>query len=386
VSRTVKHLQAFVASPGDVSEERECLENVIRELNDSWSKELGIHLDLIRWETHAYPGISTDSQAVINQQIDDDYDIFIGIMWKRFGTPTESAGSGTEEEFDRAYKRFLDDQDSLKIMFYFKGASPVNLLDIDPDQLILVNKFKCKLEQNGVLYWTYNNLADFEQFIRKHLTRQLQEWRKTWSENELKTDKLETTETESLEEMGYLDLIELRDNNFEESRFAVERIAEAIAEFGKRLDARNSEVDKAVEKKNQRRIKQILDNVAEDMESFAKTLNRECSIFASLFSQGVNASSKIIHLYISFNPTDKTDLMDQKLEIQKLKDNFDDMLMKKLGLKSAMTNFPPMTTKINKAKKHLLSSLDTFDGEMTNAAMSLSDLIAQIETIAGESE
>ncbi|MBN2251236.1 MAG: DUF4062 domain-containing protein, partial [Candidatus Altiarchaeota archaeon] len=108
MSRIVKHFRAFVASPGDVTEERECLKSVIQELNDSWSEELGIHLDLIGWETHAYPGISTDPQAVINKQIDDDYDIFIGIMWKRLGTPTERGGSGTEEEFDRAYKRYLD--------------------------------------------------------------------------------------------------------------------------------------------------------------------------------------------------------------------------------------------------------------------------------------
>ena|SRR3989337_1199459 len=33
-------------------------------------------------ETHTYPGIGEDAQDVINKQIDDDYDIFIGLMWK----------------------------------------------------------------------------------------------------------------------------------------------------------------------------------------------------------------------------------------------------------------------------------------------------------------
>jgi hypothetical protein len=32
------------------------------------------------------------------------YDLFVGIMWRRFGTPTGVAGSGTEQEFDHALR------------------------------------------------------------------------------------------------------------------------------------------------------------------------------------------------------------------------------------------------------------------------------------------
>ena len=41
-------LTVFVASPGDVEEERNRLEDVIRDLNISWSKHLGISLELIK--------------------------------------------------------------------------------------------------------------------------------------------------------------------------------------------------------------------------------------------------------------------------------------------------------------------------------------------------
>ena len=43
--------------------------------------------------------MGSDPQQIINSQVSDEYDIFIGILWTRFGTPTERAGSGTEEEF-----------------------------------------------------------------------------------------------------------------------------------------------------------------------------------------------------------------------------------------------------------------------------------------------
>ena len=39
-------ITVFVASPSDVSDERSKLEDVIRELNITWSRSLGIRLDL----------------------------------------------------------------------------------------------------------------------------------------------------------------------------------------------------------------------------------------------------------------------------------------------------------------------------------------------------
>ena len=65
--RTGIILRVFVASPSDVAEERAILEDVIRELNITWSKNLGIYLELVKRETHTFPGIGSDPQAVINE-------------------------------------------------------------------------------------------------------------------------------------------------------------------------------------------------------------------------------------------------------------------------------------------------------------------------------
>jgi hypothetical protein len=122
MTRTENIIRILIASPNDVKEEREVLEDVIRELNITMSKNLGIRLDPIKWETHVYSAVGTDQQAVINDQIEDDYDIFIGIIWKRFGTSTPRAESGTAEEFERAYQKWLKNPKSMEIMFYFKDG------------------------------------------------------------------------------------------------------------------------------------------------------------------------------------------------------------------------------------------------------------------------
>jgi hypothetical protein len=86
----------FVASPGDTGEERQRLERVVEELNKGVADENRIVLDLVRWETHTRPGIGEDAQDVINRQIPEP-DIVIAMFWRRLGTPTHRAPSGTAE-------------------------------------------------------------------------------------------------------------------------------------------------------------------------------------------------------------------------------------------------------------------------------------------------
>lgn len=74
-------VQVFVASPSDVQRERDLLESIITELNQAWSRSLGVTFELIRWETCVRPALGSDPQAIINDQVGDKYDIFIGILW-----------------------------------------------------------------------------------------------------------------------------------------------------------------------------------------------------------------------------------------------------------------------------------------------------------------
>ena len=98
----VTRLRIFVASPGDVQAEREALDGVVDELQRTLGQDRPLFLDYVRYETHAAPAMG-DVQAVITEQLDlKDIDLFVGILWKRFGTPTPRAGSGTEDEFQIA--------------------------------------------------------------------------------------------------------------------------------------------------------------------------------------------------------------------------------------------------------------------------------------------
>ena len=172
-------LRVFVASPGDVADARKRLEKVVEELNYTWSRAFRVRLELLRWETHAYPGMGEDPQDVINRQL-GEFDIFLGIMWMRFGTPTGRAGSGTEEEFDRARRRYDADPKAIRMMFYFRQAARPKLASPDRKQAAAVRRFRKKVERSGMFCWNYRTPGEFERLVRQHLSRQIQEWGKKW--------------------------------------------------------------------------------------------------------------------------------------------------------------------------------------------------------------
>ena len=167
----ISTIRVFVASPGDVQRERDSLLGVINEINrslDALVPQAATRLDLVRWETDAFPEMGR-AQAVINRQI-GAYDIFIGILWKRFGTPTGKASSGTEEEFQIAYRRWRK-HGTPTILFYFNNsaiAPPQSLEDVE--QLRRVVEFREKLAPKGLI-WKYDGDDLFMNTVRPHLTR-----------------------------------------------------------------------------------------------------------------------------------------------------------------------------------------------------------------------
>lgn len=179
-------IRVFVASPEDVAPEREILGRVIGELNETLETfELPLKMELRRWETHTWPAAGR-AQDAINEQI-GDYDVFVGIMWRRFGTPTRKHSSGTEEEYSRAYKRWSA-RGEPHMMFYFSNApAPPPRSAVEAKQLLRVAQFKTTIgEQN--YFAEYEGPRDFETKVRHHLHGVL---RKFWQDAKTSSRKVD---------------------------------------------------------------------------------------------------------------------------------------------------------------------------------------------------
>jgi len=167
--KKVTRIRVFVALPSDVTEERHLLGKVVEELNRGMGSELDVTLELVRWETHASPDMGRP-QEIINRQV-GPYDIFIGMMWRRFGTPTGVADSGTQEEFESAFLSWKTTGQP-RIMFYFNQAPYTLQTSVEVDQVRRVLEFR---DQIPGLYWQYTSANEFEDRAREHLTKAVRE-------------------------------------------------------------------------------------------------------------------------------------------------------------------------------------------------------------------
>ena len=96
-------------------------------------------------------------------------------MWKRFGTDTVEAASGTEEEFNIAYANW-EQFARPRILFYFSqvpSKPPRNSEEME--QLSKVTVFREKLQGKGLIR-EYESRDKFADMLREHLISVLKEW------------------------------------------------------------------------------------------------------------------------------------------------------------------------------------------------------------------
>ncbi len=169
MAHPVTRFQVFVASPGDVADERERAQEVVAEVNTNVARHEQVVLEAVLYETHARPGVGEDAQDVINRQMQPE-DIFVSIIWKRLGTPTRRALSGTVEEIEAALAK--NGGGTLReVLAYFKTEPfPISTVE-ESDAYTEVLRFKEQLAERGVLYWEFATTAEFADQLRSHLSQ-----------------------------------------------------------------------------------------------------------------------------------------------------------------------------------------------------------------------
>ena len=171
--KQVSILDVVLASPGDVQAEGEALARIIGEINGGIARSNNLLLQLWRWQTDSYPGFHVDGpQGLIDKRLKiEDCDIFIGIFWKRFGTPTKKGQSGTEHEFRKAHESWTK-KNNPHIMFYFNQMPHTPQSSSEAEQALQVLQFKEEFSAEG--FWhDYNGEREFERDVHRHLTRYL---------------------------------------------------------------------------------------------------------------------------------------------------------------------------------------------------------------------
>jgi len=166
MTETRRIIRVFLASPGDLQDERKAVPRVVEELNVILANRLGYQVELVGWEdTVSKYG---RPQQIINLEV-DRCDLFIGMMWKKWGTPPDNNGdytSGFHEEFERATGRREASQKP-EISLFFKEIDDEFLADKGPDLTRVLDFRNGIISRKSVLYQPFNSLHQIESLTRK---------------------------------------------------------------------------------------------------------------------------------------------------------------------------------------------------------------------------
>ncbi len=162
-----RSLRLFVSSPGDVQAERDRVEWVVHRYHQERIEVDHTFLKVLRWERMP-PRIGPTPQATIDNEVDmASVDIFLGIMWDRFGGNKGGAGSGTEQEFEAALASYRE-IGSPWIVFYFAQKPSILKTREEVEQRDRVISFRDRISPIGLVR-EYRDGSEFERVLYRDL-------------------------------------------------------------------------------------------------------------------------------------------------------------------------------------------------------------------------
>ncbi|MDM8239337.1 DUF4062 domain-containing protein [Pseudoflavonifractor phocaeensis] len=167
-----KPVRIFIATPGDLMPERNAFLDVINEVNNIKAHRSGFHIEGLGWE-QTLPGKGRP-QALINSEI-EKCDLFIMLLWERWGTPTGEYSSGTEEEFYVA--KNLNEQENRPEMWLFFKES-----DNADSRITSFRQKQCEQSQS-FFYHTFESTTRWKDMLRQFLCQWLDKLEDTVSNN-----------------------------------------------------------------------------------------------------------------------------------------------------------------------------------------------------------
>ena len=379
-------LSIFVASPSDVAEERNRVDDVVERVNASMARRRRVRFEVLRWERDVSPDFAENGQSVINSQIPQDFDIFVGIVWHTIGTSTERSESGTIEEFELAKKRHDDDPNSVRLMLYFKENPPLSLSEIDPSQLEGVREFKARIKDKGGFYASFHTPEDFSNKLWMDLTRCIDDWSpESTGEAEEVQNLRDDGDSETEVDDGFLDLVEEFEEEMSALNIVVENMAEAMRDMGNgvadqasafgEISANMKEPIGTIEKQRLRtQVRKITKIVSETLDQFVRRTKHTLPLYRKHLDGGLNAFLRAVPLHIEMG----VDITKQKEEVANTLQAMNEMLSSIESLHDSMRSVPRITTSFAQSRREALRVLKEIISITNDGKASLEEALSVI--------
>jgi len=172
----LKEIKVFLSCPEDIVKNgiKDAIERVFEEDNIYFKKHYSFIFELKHWKKSVYLGKGTPRvQDRINEML-KNCDIYLGILWTRFGSfPASnpegvSYSSGTEEEF--YFAKSLD-----KKLWFLFCRYPIDPYKIDPEQLNKIKEFKEQLKSEQFWYAEFSKEDELRKILKENMSNFINE-------------------------------------------------------------------------------------------------------------------------------------------------------------------------------------------------------------------
>lgn len=368
--KSIKVYSVFLASPDDVSNERNRVSKVIEKINRFFEHQ-NIQFNLIRWEAMR-PGYGESAQDVIESQISQDYDIFVGIMWLTTGS-SDSSESGTIQEYSAAKKR-SDEGESVEIFFYFKEQPLETLSEINAHDLVEVQKFKFNFGKQG-LYKSFVSTKEFEELLEQNLLDYIKDLSDKEKHEQINTTPSKVDDPENAnDEIGLFDLFESISTNSDKLVSNLSNITKFAEDSIKKLNQRTAEIEALNEDTKNfsiTKLQRILNAAADDLNHFCNQMRRELPDFRSYLESFVNISHNLLITLKSINGDKTTQLEKQRISLTYLVHMMQQTEIAYVKAMDSVSKLPSTTTQLNKARRRTVMTFERLISIFRNGIMKL---------------
>jgi hypothetical protein len=388
-------IEIFLSSPGDVQPERELVRSVAQEWNQRRGRDTGCILSLLTWEDSVTSELEDYGQGSINSQIGDTYDVMIGLMWARFGTPTGKEESGTLEEFKRALGRKREG-DPVRISFYFKMAD-LPFERVDASQLAKVQSFKKFLQEQGALTRDFRSADElrsqiallFDQ-IAKDKERYTaltpaagaaaDEGREVLGDASAEEKVTVSAPAGPLEELGILDVTERLEKNVEEFTVEMADWAEQTKILGNAATTAVEELENLARFGNppSSEVRKIIDRVTVRFEGNAKHAEERSGNITHLMREMLSLVEARVQLYSDFTVSGGQQAA-SLAELIEMASAIHMALGNTRGLVETIAQLPRMSSRFNAARRRVVEAYEPFLNELERASVAIGRAIAAMK-------
>jgi hypothetical protein len=181
----------FLASPGDVQEERRAVRAFFDGFNRNQARFRGLRFEVVDWENYSSAGVGRPQELITEQTLErfqPSLALVIGIMAQRFGSPSGTHESGTEEEFEWAVESWRT-RGYPEVKWYFRKIEGLQV-DPDPDKALAgieqwrkVKAFRARMDEMEPRLYTreYRDLPAFGDLLDQDLGQWLNAPERPWS-------------------------------------------------------------------------------------------------------------------------------------------------------------------------------------------------------------